>query len=300
MEKFKYDIALSFAGEDRAYVEDVAKCLSGNGIKIFFDTYETVDMWGKDLFVHLDDVYNKLSKYCVMFISKYYKDKIWTNHERMAAQAKVLSSKSNEFILTVRFDDTEIPGIRQSIGYIDGTKYSPFQLCKLIIAKLESENRSILTQNSENYYLPKIKKGYTDLDKKEFIKDSFLHLKNYFKNGLIEVERSFPNIKTDFVEINNSRFIAEVFVSGRITISCTIWYNFGKYSSPGIFYYEGSTENSNTYNDFTHVEEDESGLFFKLGTLHLFTIPHEINTEKAKREDLAKYFWFRFTSKLNY
>lgn len=63
-----YDVALSFAGEDRAYVDDVAKILHALGVRVFYE-YETTDLWGKDLFTHLDEVYRKRSKYCVMFIS---------------------------------------------------------------------------------------------------------------------------------------------------------------------------------------------------------------------------------------
>lgn len=45
---YKYDIALSFAGEDREYVEKVATLLKENGIKVFYDKFEQVDLWGKD------------------------------------------------------------------------------------------------------------------------------------------------------------------------------------------------------------------------------------------------------------
>jgi len=38
--KFEYDVALSFAGEDRAYVEKVAKYLKEKDIKVFYDDCE--------------------------------------------------------------------------------------------------------------------------------------------------------------------------------------------------------------------------------------------------------------------
>jgi len=38
--KFEYDVALSFAGEDRAYVEKVAKYLKEKSIRVFYDKYE--------------------------------------------------------------------------------------------------------------------------------------------------------------------------------------------------------------------------------------------------------------------
>jgi hypothetical protein len=51
---YKYDIALSFAGEDRDYVEEVANSLNENVVRVFYDKFEQVDLWGKDLVVHFD------------------------------------------------------------------------------------------------------------------------------------------------------------------------------------------------------------------------------------------------------
>jgi len=56
-ETFEYDIALSFAGEDRSYVRAVTESLQSQNVKVFYDEYEKVDMWGKDLYEHLHDVY---------------------------------------------------------------------------------------------------------------------------------------------------------------------------------------------------------------------------------------------------
>jgi hypothetical protein len=116
--KFDHDIALSFAGEDRAYVEKVAKYLKEKSIKVFYDEYEKTKLWGKDLYNHLDEVYQKKARYCVMFLSCYYAEKLWTNHERKSAQARAFTEKG-EYILPARFDNTEIPGIPPTIGYID-------------------------------------------------------------------------------------------------------------------------------------------------------------------------------------
>jgi hypothetical protein len=53
-----YEIALSFAGEDRAYVEMVADGLRGRGVTVFYDDYEKVEIWGKNLYEHLISVYS--------------------------------------------------------------------------------------------------------------------------------------------------------------------------------------------------------------------------------------------------
>lgn len=93
---------------------------------------------GKDLYEYLDNIYRKKSKYCVIFISAEYSKKLWTTHERKSAQARAFEERV-EYILPVRFDDTEIPGIRPTIGYIDAQKTPPEELAKIIKRKLSVE-----------------------------------------------------------------------------------------------------------------------------------------------------------------
>jgi hypothetical protein len=45
--------------------------LHAMGVRVFYDRYETAELWGKHLFVHLDDIYRRRSRYCVMFVSKH-------------------------------------------------------------------------------------------------------------------------------------------------------------------------------------------------------------------------------------
>jgi len=63
---FKYDVCLSFAGEQRGYVELVATGLKARGMRVFYDQDEQIDLWGKDLAEHFDRVYRIESRYCVM------------------------------------------------------------------------------------------------------------------------------------------------------------------------------------------------------------------------------------------
>jgi len=132
---FSFDIALSFAGEDRKYVEQVAQFLTEMGFRVFYDKYEKVSLWGKDLYVHLQDIYQDKSRFTVMFISKHYADRLWTNHERQSAQARAFR-ENREYILPARFDDTRIPGLMETIGYIDLHDVSPKQLAELIKQKV--------------------------------------------------------------------------------------------------------------------------------------------------------------------
>ncbi|MFY0482497.1 toll/interleukin-1 receptor domain-containing protein [Flavobacterium sp. PLA-1-15] len=150
--EYDYDIALSFAGEDREYVEKIAYNLKEFGLNIFYDKYFEADLLGKDLYVHLDNVYQNNSRYCLIFISKYYKEKLWTNHERESAQARAFS-KNIEYILPLKLDDTEIPGIRKTTGYLDARTKNIEEICKIILIKLGLFDELDQILQTLNYYL---------------------------------------------------------------------------------------------------------------------------------------------------
>lgn len=144
-DKPDFDVALSFAGEDRTYVDDVASILRDQGIKVFYDLFEEADLWGKDLYVHLAEVYQRRAHFTVMFISQAYGTKLWTNHERRAAQARAFQ-ESQEYILPARFDDTEIPGVLRTVGYVSLSGRSPENLVSLITRKMISSGVSVPTE----------------------------------------------------------------------------------------------------------------------------------------------------------
>jgi hypothetical protein len=150
-----YDVCLSFADEQRAYVAETATLLEEAGLRVFYDAFETAQLWGRDLYEHLDEIYSRRSRFCVLFISADYSRKAWTNHERAAAQERALHSR-NAYVLPVRFDDTRIPGIRSTTGYIDANRTSPAELVTLLLSKLGREKRpasvaaTVLTLTAEN------------------------------------------------------------------------------------------------------------------------------------------------------
>src|SRR5450631_3295855 len=116
--KYEYDVCFSFSGEDRKYVAAVADSLKKRGIRLFFADDNEVEMWGKDLYTYLDDIYSERARYCVIFISKHYARKNWTNHERQSAQARAFR-ENKTYILPARFDTTAIPGLRSTTHYVN-------------------------------------------------------------------------------------------------------------------------------------------------------------------------------------
>jgi hypothetical protein len=130
-----YDVALSFAGEDRPYVHEVAEHLKNAGARVFYDEFEMVALWGKDLVEHLQSIYQNQARFCVLFISKHYVDKPWPTHERRSAQARALVAKE-EYLLPARFDDSEVPGLPPTIGFVDLRTLAPNEFGDLVLGKV--------------------------------------------------------------------------------------------------------------------------------------------------------------------
>lgn len=132
----KYHIALSFSGDDRGYVENVAVQLKNAGVAVFYDRFEEADLWGKDLYEHLTSIYRDQAMYTVMFVSDSYVDKMWGTQERKAAQARAFR-ESSEYILPAMFNTSVVvPGMLETTGYIDLNQKTPAELADLIVKKL--------------------------------------------------------------------------------------------------------------------------------------------------------------------
>lgn len=122
---YEFDIAVSFAGEERDFVEQVIRAVNADGdddhsVRVFYDRENRYDSWGKDLIEYFSDVYMNRARYVVMFISSSYAQKEWTRLERRSSLVRALEQKS-EYILPVRMDNTqlrELKGLLPSVAYL--------------------------------------------------------------------------------------------------------------------------------------------------------------------------------------
>ncbi len=133
--QFRYEVVFSYAGENHAYVARVAQFLRDRDVGLFFAPFREADLWGRELTEELDIIYRREGRYCVMFLSEHYARKAWPTHERRAAMSRAVQEQ-DRYILPCRFDNTEVPGLRPSISYVDLTSKSPEQLGDLIIQVL--------------------------------------------------------------------------------------------------------------------------------------------------------------------
>lgn len=134
---FEFEVALSFADSERGLAESLANKLKAAGINVFYDDFYPAQLWGKDLVEFFDGIYRKKSRYCVMFISNEYASRLWTIHERKSAQARMLQEKGGEYILPIRVDDTELPGMPGTVGYLSAKEYPIDKIAEILVTKLK-------------------------------------------------------------------------------------------------------------------------------------------------------------------
>ena len=131
----QYQVALSFAGEQRDYVEEVARHLQVRDIAVFYDGFEKVTLWGRNGVEVFQQAFSEQATYVVMFISEAYVEKAWPRHERRSALSRAVLEQK-EYVLPVRFDDTPVPGLPEDVLFLRADEYTPAQLAAVVGEKL--------------------------------------------------------------------------------------------------------------------------------------------------------------------
>lgn len=137
---YDYDVAFSFAGEQREFVETTYRYLVSKGVKVFYDQDQAVDIetWGQNLVDYFNDIFSHKAKFCVVFISQEYANKVWTNYERQVIQARGLVDQG--YILPARFDGTELAGAIDTTKYVNLAHLTPEDFGNVILRKIQSKS----------------------------------------------------------------------------------------------------------------------------------------------------------------
>jgi hypothetical protein len=115
--EYEFQLALSFAGEDRQYAEELNRLLVERNVRVFYDFDQQSNLLGENLYHYLQEIYKNKSQFCVIFVSEFYRKKLWTNHELEQAQARAFSEPG--YIIPICLDDTKLPGINDTTGYFN-------------------------------------------------------------------------------------------------------------------------------------------------------------------------------------
>ena len=130
MASYEYDIAISFAGEDRPFAEELADALHSRGVHVFYDKHQKADLWGQSLTERLAQIYTEKAQFCLMLISRHYVEKAYTRLERQAAQSRALYDMG--YILPVRLDDSDVPGMLDTVACLLVPPETPDSIAKAV------------------------------------------------------------------------------------------------------------------------------------------------------------------------
>jgi hypothetical protein len=134
----RFDVAISFAQPQRPLAEALANIVRKAGFVVFYDAYYQADLWGAELPIIFDEIYRKRSRYCVIFKSREYAARMWTNVERRSAVARAIEDRGLAYVLPVDVDEAELPGIPPTIGHLALDKHTIEDIAQFLVAKLSS------------------------------------------------------------------------------------------------------------------------------------------------------------------
>ena len=87
---FEYEVAISFAGQDRPVAEELASLLRAKNRTVLYDEYQAAELGGTDFVTHVAELYRTKARYCVMLISRHYPLQQWAEAERTFAREHAL------------------------------------------------------------------------------------------------------------------------------------------------------------------------------------------------------------------
>lgn len=133
---YVYDVAISFAGEQRAHASGLKEELERLGYSVFYDFDEQHILWGQNLRSKLADVYARDAKFMVVMLSKEYPEKDWPAFEfEVGKEAK--RGRVAEYLLPLVVDDVHVVGLSSDVGHLDLRRMSVAQVAQILAKKIE-------------------------------------------------------------------------------------------------------------------------------------------------------------------
>lgn len=160
-------------------------------------------------------------------------------------------------------------------------------------AKKEDVAPSIVGRSSNL----RLRKSFSSLDKNNFQREGFVHMRNYFEESLKELKNRNSFVDFTISENSNDCFSVVIYVNGDERSSCTIRIgSMGGFMS-GITYSNTKNGSENSFNEQLTIDNDGYSLFFKsLGMSHYFT--SGMQTSELTHEGAAELYWTMLISPL--
>ena len=294
--EYTYEVALSFAGEDRSFADAVAKGLRDAGVKVFYDDFYAEDLWGEDLAVKLREVYHSSSQFCIMIISEHYVDKMWPSHERQQAIERMISERGKAYVLPVRLNgfNGEVPGLSGAISYLAVRSSDHQNIVYAFLRKIGRKGTSKTKPESRKEpakaYIPKIKKSFTDKEKNQFLKSSFEEIVNLIDGFAAETQKEYSHFEYEMEMVTSRKAVFTLYENERQVSQFKLWIG-GLLGGNSISFAHGDfidIDSDGSMNESISLEEHEGELKLKPMGMGMFGAERD---KLMSPREVADYLW---------
>jgi hypothetical protein len=188
----EYDLAFSFAGEDRPYVESLKDACEDIGLSVYYDEARKLDQWGLSFLAEQRKVYSGAkTKHFVPFISKHYFSKPIPTDEFRSA---MMESTKRRYMLPIKLDNSpvSVEYLSADMQYIKSVDFSVEQIAQKLrdlVSSTPQAAQDIDKQLKQDFELPMPRLTPNDYNKYE-------EAENLLKFVAEKFEKELPKLKS--------------------------------------------------------------------------------------------------------
>lgn len=133
----RFQVALSFPGEHRTVVEQIANVLAERLTKpaVFYDRFYESELARPNLDTYLQNIYHNDSELIVVFLCQDYNHKEWCHLEARAIRDLIKKRRDDE-VMFIRLDDGDVDGVFSVDGYVDAKGRPAREIAQVVIDRL--------------------------------------------------------------------------------------------------------------------------------------------------------------------
>lgn len=294
----EFDLAFSFAGEDRDYVRRVKEACEKLGLTVYYDEDRKIEQWGKSFITEQRKVYGGYkTKHFVPFISQHYFEKPIPTDEFRSALTE--STKRERYILPIKLDHSKISTeyLHSDTQYLTKDDYSIDELAlalRKIVQGIDAPAKDIeqILEDELNLSGPKIiPRTYSKYEEAESL---LVYVADQFR-------RNSDKLKTEgympAVRINDNKLMVQIERDGRTLFVLNAFFSSMGDNHIGFNFAQrtmvanANAENGNIEPVF-NKEEQKPG--------YLLNDYSNFNSIKGfmTREQIVEFFWDKMNQQL--
>ena len=272
IERHRFEVALSFPGEHRRYVDRVAGELDQvlGADACFYDRYYEAQLARPNLDTLLQDIYGERSGLVVVFVCAEYDEKLWCGIEWRKIRERSSAGEDRE-IMYVRLGDGEVAGMTRLDGYVDARARRPEEVARMIVERVglggavaqggrqvdpghrrsgrgtdveeadfggaatvrPGQRRNVVPAVGPRSADLAISGTVTDAMRQRFLTAAFDFIARYVENSATALQAAHAgSVESTAMRLDATSFEATVFVGGKRKSHCGIWLSSG--GEPGF------------------------------------------------------------------